>query len=397
MVGLLVGGRSVRWRHFLSGPSPMATPASSIGTDASSLGLSSSQRVLDYCTTFPEVCTVKMSADWEGALNVVNASFGYDDYVGRNSVGILEVNGQPFAFSSFGDMSRAGVQGMMASTFTWSKDGDTCTGVKLCPMPSTKLPGPWGDEPWTCTALGDSCTLPFEFNGLNFSACTQQLSDAYDADQDGSLHNGHPQCQSATGLSLCGPCSCGAGEEQIYNLSRVYPHTQLVELVTCAPCEAGRFKSSGGSDSPDSCESCPPRTSSPAGATACAHCPPGMFSDYDIPECATCQPGFFGDAPGMSTCQQCAIGTDTSTTQHTACTNCLLGMFKGYEMVQCAPCQPGYFGSGSGLTTCTQCADGNHSSTEVGRRATRVPRVPSSRRRMLDASSALLELIATAR
>ena len=29
----------------------------------------------------------------------------------------------------------------------------------------------------------------------------------------------------------------------------IYPHTQLVELVTCASCEGGRFKSSGRSDS----------------------------------------------------------------------------------------------------------------------------------------------------
>ena len=90
-------------------------------------------------------------------------------------------------------------------------------------------------RPWTCTAVGDSCTLPFEFNGLHFSACTQQLSDPHDADQDGSLHNGHPQCQSAAGLSLAvvvqvrsRPATCPASA----------PHTQLVALVTCAPSQA---------------------------------------------------------------------------------------------------------------------------------------------------------------
>ena len=320
-------------------------------------GASANLGVEGSCNTDPGDCTVEMSADWEGSLDVVDAFFE----VGA----ILEVNGQAHALSSSADdLSRAGVQGMIASTFTWINIGTSCTRVKICPATSTRLPGPWGEEPWTCTAAGDSCTLPFEFNGLNFSACTQQLSDPNDDDQDGSLHNGHPQCQSAAGLSLCGPCSCGAGEEQTYNRSRVYPHTQLVELVTCAPCEAGRFKRSGGSDSLDSCESCPPGTSSPSGATACADCLPGTFSEYEIPECASCQPGFFGDVSGMTTCLQCAIGTDTTTTQQTTCTNCLPGMFKGYEMLECASCQPGYFGSGSGVTTCTPCADGNYSSTE---------------------------------
>ena len=323
------------------------------------------QRVEGPCWSYPELCTVEMSAEWEGTLDVVDASFedGSSMYY-EDAFGLLEVNGQPFVFLSVDDVSRAGVQGMMASTFRWSKPGYGCTGVKICPMPSTKLPGPWGEEPWTCTASGDSCTLPFELDGLNFTASTQQFSDPNDADQDGSLHNGHPQCQSAAGLSLCGLCSCGAGEEQIYILSRVYPHTELVGLVTCVPCEAGRFKSSGGSDSPDSCESCPPGTSSPSGATACANCLPGLFSDYEIPECATCQPGFFGDASGMIASQECSIGTHTSSAQQTACTNCLPGMFKGYDIVECASCQPGYFGSVSGLTMCPQCADGNYSSTE---------------------------------
>ena len=172
-------------------------------------GAFASQRVHGSCDwSDAQSCTVKMSADWEGSLDVVDASFeDRDSWYYENSedaFGLLEVNGQPFVFLSVDDVSRAGVQGMMASTFTWSKPGFSCTGVKICPMPSTKLPGPWGEEPWTCTASGDSCTLPFEFKGLNFSACTQQFSDPNDADQDGNLHNGHPHCQSATGLSLCG-------------------------------------------------------------------------------------------------------------------------------------------------------------------------------------------------
>ena len=255
--------------------------------------------VSGYVSCFAEWCIVEFRGDWAGSLNVVEAHFDddnvYESY--GNSPSILTVNGQSHVLTSSADVLLAGVQGMVAvgRGFTWQKTGvGLCNRVKICPMESPKLPGPWGDDPWTCTALGDNCELPFVHNGVNVSACTQQLSDPYDADQDGSLHNGHPQCQSSTGFSRCGPCSCAAGEEQTYNMSRVYPHTEPVELVTCGPCAAGRFKSLGGSGTPDNCELCPPGTSSLSGATACTNCLPGMFNDYDILVCASCEPGFFG-------------------------------------------------------------------------------------------------------
>lgn len=53
------------------------------------------------------------------------------------------------------------------------------------------LSGPWGDDPWTCAAVGDECGLPFVFNGVSFAACTQQLPDPYDADLDASVHTGN--------------------------------------------------------------------------------------------------------------------------------------------------------------------------------------------------------------
>ena len=72
--------------------------------------------------SYPEICTVEMSADFDGSLDAVNASFDDDAVFETSSYAVLEMNGQLFAFSSVGDFSRAGVQGMMASsTFTWSK------------------------------------------------------------------------------------------------------------------------------------------------------------------------------------------------------------------------------------------------------------------------------------
>ena len=180
---------------------------------------------------------------------------------------------------------------MLATSFEWLHGG-SCLGVKICPMPDSTFPGPWGDTPWTCTASGDPCTLPFDLNGMSFSACTQQLSDPSDVDQDGSLHNGHPRCQSEVGLSWCGPCSCAAGEEQTYDMSSIYSHTEPVGLITCVPCTVGRFKSLGGSGTSDSCGLCALGTSYLPDATACVQCLPGYFSNYERLECDACPTGF---------------------------------------------------------------------------------------------------------
>ena len=329
------------------------------------------------CSSYHEYCVVEISADWQGTLDVVDATFPHfeGDYIFQWP-SVLTVNGQAYSLSSSEDLALTGVQGMVArGTFSWTQDFQ-CHGLKMCPHAHTTLPGPWGDDPWTCTVLGDPCTLPFDFNGVSFNACTQQLSDSYDVDEDGSLHNGHPQCQSATGLSLCGPCSCAAGEEQSYNMSSVYPHTLTVGLVACAPCAVGRFQSLGGSGTLDSCEMCPPGASSLSGATACTNCLPGMFNDYDSLECASCQPGFFGFSMGLTMCQECAVGSYTATEQQTACDGCLdgsvliaknvgcqqclPGAFLSQSMTACSPCDAGRFQNASGQSECYQCSAALH-------------------------------------
>ena len=257
------------------------------------------QRVLgdEDCPWYNPECEVTISDDWEGSLSldVVAADFELRDYGYRTILVILTLNGQTHSLTSTEDLEQAGVQGrLVAGTFSWFTHSG-CIRVKICPAVHAALPGPWGDTPWTCTVSGDPCKSTFIFKGLSFSACTQQFSDPFDADHDGSLHNGHPQCESETGLFLCGPCSCAEGEEQTYNISSVYPHTQSVGLVACAPCAAGRFKSLGGSGSSDSC-------------AACTHCLPGTFNDYEMLECASCQAGFFSDGVGRTVCQECGDG-----------------------------------------------------------------------------------------
>ena len=266
-------------------------------------------------------------------------------------------------YSTQEDFDFTGVHGLLISgkTLSWRPISTftACPAIRLCPVDHTSLQGPWGDDPWTCTTTGESCTLPFLYKGVSHSACTQQFSDVDDADDDGSLHNGHPQCQSTFGLSLCGPCSCTAGEEQTYNSSRVYPHTPAVNLVTCIPCAAGRFKSLVGNGTLDTCEQCSPGTSSPSGATACEACLPGMFNDYEMLECASCQPGSFGDEVDLTMCRECAEGRYTSTEQQTACNGCLDGFYFISKTVGCQPCSPGTFISPS-MTACSQCETGHY-------------------------------------
>ena len=153
------------------------------------------------------------------------------------------------------------------------------------------------------------------------------------------------------GFLSAGPCACTAGEEQTFNESRVYPHTNLVGLVTCAPCVTGRFKSLGGSGAPESCEMCPPGSSSLPGATACVDCPMGTFNDYEMLECASCSPGFFSDGAGQTTCQDCAAGRQAST---------------AHQDVGCQWCPPGTFTDTTSMTACALCSAGSYQ-REAGR------------------------------
>ena len=259
------------------------------------------------------------------------------------------------------DFDLSGVHGLEVSggTLSWRPGFHIflCGALKLCPADYASLPGPWGDDPWTCTVLGERCSLPYDFHGVSHSACTQQFSDPYDLDEDGSVHNGHPQCQSTSGLSLCGPCSCAAGEEQTYSVSRVYAHTPTVYLVTCIPCAAGRFKSLVGNGTLDTCEQCLPGTSSPPGATACEGCLPGMFNDHEMLGCASCQPGFFGDEVERTMCQECEEGRHASTEQQTACDLCQDGFYFVAKTVGCQPCSPGTFITPS-MSACSRCETG---------------------------------------
>ena len=114
-----------------------------------------------YDDCFQDFCIVEFPDDWAGSLNVSEAKFEYtdsEDYYG-NAFAMLTVNGQIHALTSSEDLLLSGVHGMVATGFTWQKTGlNLCTSVKICPMESLRLPGPWGDDPWTCTARGETAS-----------------------------------------------------------------------------------------------------------------------------------------------------------------------------------------------------------------------------------------------
>ena len=147
------------------------------------------------------------------------------------------------------------------------------------------LLGPWGDDPWTCTRLGANCTLPF-------SACTQQLSNPYDTDADGSL----PTVSVSNRAFL-------VRNPVVAQPVKSRPTTFPASTLTCepsglsrAPCAAGRFKGLGGSGFADSCEA------------------RYVQLPRDL-KCASCQPGIFGF--GVTMYQECAVGRCTIVEQQT--------------------------------------------------------------------------------
>ena len=113
---------------------------------------------------------VETSADKEESTEVVDALFNPSSYANTPTRTVTTATGLHFYRE----------QDMFMNTHT-----NQCSGLKTCPMHGLPTVPRKGDELWTCTVLGDLCTLPFVFNDVFVSACTQQRSHQYDADQDG--------------------------------------------------------------------------------------------------------------------------------------------------------------------------------------------------------------------
>ena len=106
-----------------------------------------------------EDCIVEFADGWEGSLDVVDAhiaarEFSYYDvyhyYYSTESEkppSFLTVNGLSHLVSSDEDFFNTGVHGMVASGFSWDTNYYDCSRLKICPMESPVLSGPWGGRP----------------------------------------------------------------------------------------------------------------------------------------------------------------------------------------------------------------------------------------------------------
>ena len=153
-------------------------------------------------------------------------------------------------------------------------------------MAAPNLAGPWGDNPWTCTVRGMTVHC-------RTSSRVSPSVRARSSSRTRTMLMATEACTTANrSVSMkAGFLSAARVLQQVRSRPTTCPASTLIRiwlaLSLAGLCASGRFRSLGGSGTPDNCELCPPGTSSPSGATACTNCLPGMFNDYDILECVT--------------------------------------------------------------------------------------------------------------
>jgi len=217
----------------------------------------------------------------------------------------------------------------------------------------------------------------------------------------------------AENLEYCGHeessekcCVCGGGVEHYAQWVIGGPGVALSNCTCdlgytgpdggpCAPCAAGKFKSTAGSAA---CQQCPPDAYAGTGASACASCPANSYSLAGstalanctcaagfraLPEpfacaacapgsakaagnapCVTCPAGTFAELSAMPACMTCPAYT-YSTSGSAACTNCAFNEFsaEGSDSAADCECKAGYFRPENSSTECTACPVGGYRNT----------------------------------
>jgi hypothetical protein len=135
-----------------------------------------------------------------------------------------------------------------------------------------------------------------------------------------------------------------------------------IRSLTCLPCPAGSYCSSGAP------VTCPIGSYCPLHSENATPCPTGRFGpssgSASITACLPCAMGTFGAAPGSSTCVSCAAGTFSpavGATSGATCGACGAGTFSSAGAAVC--CVVGSWSS-PGTTSCTACPVGTYSSAQ---------------------------------
>ena len=149
-----------------------------------------------------------------------------------------------------------------------------------------------------------------------------------------------------------GPCDdCQAGK---------YKSTTGTE--PCISCPAGKFSTDVGATGVSSCTICPANSHSPIGSETAGDCScnSGATGPHGGP-CAACGTGKYKTAAGSDACTDCAADSDSpaGSTASTSCT-CNAG-FTGPDGEACAACAAGKFKTEAGPGECENCGVNTYS------------------------------------
>jgi hypothetical protein len=128
--------------------------------------------------------------------------------------------------------------------------------------------------------------------------------------------------------------------------------------LTLQPCEAGTFWVNS-----SFCQNCPVGTySSSTGMSVCSRCTKGMYSaNYGLTSCISCELGTFGIVEGSASCVPCSTGSYSNYTGATMCISCTVGTYANTASSSvCSACQPGTYASVNSSSGCSDCQIGEY-------------------------------------
>ena len=131
--------------------------------------------------------------------------------------------------------------------------------------------------------------------------------------------------------------------------------------IQCVDCTTGFYSDSS------ICEQCLLGTySSTIHSSSCISCQLGQtttgFGSDSSSDCVSCDEGKYSSSPSDG-CSACLPGYYTISKGATSCSSCLPGYYTSTSgSTFCVPCVPGYYSSASGASECLKCVGGTYSS-----------------------------------
>ena len=280
-----------------------------------------------------QACTISIDGEWTGSKHI-------DAFETESHFDKLTINGVEYS----GDLSHVqmeGLEGMVpVGNIMWTSDyWMSSLGWRICRLPPVTS-SPWSAENWSCTLDGSPC-LPFA-NTRSGSILRLHTDVFHDADGNGSTHNGHPWCEVNEQFDTrCGPCSCGAGEQQSSQMLKLFNHVDtLAALARQTRAHLARQASSRRALVPPRAKhatkaATPPlreaqravfvllASSATNWAISCATVAvEGLHRQVDQRRLLNVCPGSFGSREGQTSCEECETDHFSISESQTACASC---------------------------------------------------------------------------